>query len=315
MPRQEIDGDQLYNLALSIVGLVLNDGPATVAELAQHFGVSEKAILKAVKTIGNSEDVANFRTHFYLNYDALEDGEIDFGIGDGYLDEAPMLSTGQISALAMGLEFLASLPEFSSNPHLLELRQKLGTGVSATKAADWSEDLEKLEVIRKAILSEFRIRFDYLNQLGNRSIREVDPLRIDLIGSKHYLRGYCHTNSEIRTFRLDRLTNPIATEHKISKEVLASEVPEEVYGDGFGQQVEIEASKLAEEIFWNFPAEITSVESSIIRGTIRVGNLESLARHIARYGGAVRVIAPSQAKLAIVRFAERALDANEPEAE
>lgn len=316
MPKQELDADQLYNLALSIVGLVLNDGPATIGELAEHFAVSEKAIAKAVNTISNSEDVAQCKTHFYLNYEAFEDGEVDFGLGEGNLEEAPVISSSQASALAMGLEFLSSLPEFRGNPELADLRRSLSSSTVATNTSIWNVELDRLELMRDAIVNQKRIRFGYLNQTGKRSEREVDPLRIDLIGAKHYLRGYCLTNAEVRSFRLDRISELKATDTGISEAARRSNIEDEIYGSGQGQLVELEVEKSAEEIFWNFPAvDITTTSNGLLRGSIRVGNIDSLARHIVRYGGSVRVIAPDAARASVARFASAALDQTEMEVE
>jgi proteasome accessory factor C len=316
MPKQELDAGELYNLALSIVGLVFKDGPATITELAEHFSVSEKAISKAINTIANSEDVANFKTHFYLNYDALEEGEVDFGLGEGNLEDAPVLSANQASALAMGLEFLSSLPEFNGNSDLIELKKYLSSSVVTTNSSLWNIGLEQLELIRSAILNQTRVDFDYVNQLGKHSRRQVDPLRIDLIGAKHYLRGYCLASQEVRSFRIDRITNLIATDLPISEEASISEIRDEIYGSGIGQQVEILAEFHAEEIFWNFPtaSQPTQVKDKL-SGVITVGNFEALARHIVRYGGAVQVIAPTEARVAVARFAEEALEQIEPEVE
>ena len=44
MPKQELDGVELFNLSLSIVGTVLRDGDKRVSDLAELFEVSEAAI-------------------------------------------------------------------------------------------------------------------------------------------------------------------------------------------------------------------------------------------------------------------------------
>lgn len=316
MPKQELDAEQLYNLALSIVGLVLNDGPATVTELAEHFAVSEKAIAKAVTTISNSEDVSQCKTHFYLNYEAFEEGEVDFGLGEGNLEEAPVISASQASALAMGLDFLSSLPEFKGNSDLVELRRSFSNSTVSAEASIWNVELDRLELIRNSIVDQKRISFSYLNQTGKRSDREVDPLRIDLIGAKHYLRGYCLTNSEVRSFRLDRISQLEATEMPISEQARVSAVSDEIYGSGQGQLIELEVDKSAEEIFWNFPAlEVRSNAGGSLHGSIRVGNIDSLARHVVRYGGSVRVLAPESARMSVARFASTALHQTELEVE
>ena len=78
MPKQEIDAAELFDLALSIVGLVLAEGDQRVSDLAARFDVSEKVIMKAVRAITDSEDLTKCVTHFHLNFEELEDGWVSF---------------------------------------------------------------------------------------------------------------------------------------------------------------------------------------------------------------------------------------------
>lgn len=312
MPKPEIDGDGLFNLALSMVGLVLDEGAIEVAELAQHFDVSEKVILKAAHAITNSEDLTSSLSHFYLDWDALDRGEISFFAGGTNLDHAPALSRYQQTSLAMGLEYLASLPEFKHNKDLNELRKALSGGVTQRVVANQSVDIAELELLRGAILDETRVEFDYINQLGKKSQRQVDPLRIDLIGNKHYLRGYCIDAKELRTFRIERLANLIATKISISQAAKLEVIPDEVYGTGQGEVVQLVADSQATEIFWNFPVEgqVTKKDGKVF-GAIRVGNIAAIARHVVRYGGAVAVISPESARQAVRDFATKSLEGDQ----
>ena len=81
MPRQELDGVELFNLSLSIVGTVLRDGDQRVSDLAELFEVSEAAIIKAVMAVANSEDVKNYETHFYVDVDELAEGYVSLSQG------------------------------------------------------------------------------------------------------------------------------------------------------------------------------------------------------------------------------------------
>jgi proteasome accessory factor C len=309
MPKQEIDGDGVFNLALAIVGLVLQEGGIEIAELAKHFNVSEKAIAKAVHAITNSEDLTSPQSHFYLDFDSFDDGIVAFNRGSAHLDQAPVLSRYQQTSLAIGLEYLASLPEFSSNKELTELRAALSGGVTQRIIVNANLNLDQLAILRDAILSAHRVEFDYINQLGKRSHRSVDPLRIDLVGNKHYLRGYCLDAKELRSFRIERTSNLSDTKEPISKEATQEIIPDEVYGTGLGEVVEIAADPAAAEIFWNFPVEgqLTKVDGRT-HGFIKVGNIAAIARHVVRYGGAVEVIAPPAARHAVRDFAARSLD-------
>jgi proteasome accessory factor C len=170
-------------------------------------------------------------------------------------------------------------------------------------------------VIRAAIESGLQLQLDYLNQLGERSSRTVDPLRIDFVGSRYYLRGYCYKNQNIRSFRVDRIAGLEQLETQISQESLGIEIPEDVFGGGEDQHiVTISCSKWASEIFWNFPlVGEPKVAGELLEGQIRVGNLRALGRHIARYGGQVKVLEPASAVLAVREYALEVLKFQEGE--
>lgn len=308
MPKVELDGEEVFNLTLSVVGLVLKEGVMSVEELSQHFDVSAASILKAVKAITNSEDLGSYETHFYVDQDALEEGDVSFSQGQARLSEPPKLSSRQVSAIAAGLDYLASLPQFAESTDLAELRASLGGEITTTAPKIFAKTAE-LTVLREALQSKNQLQIDYLNQLGERSSRVVDPLRIDFIGSRYYLRGYCHKNQALRAFRVDRMASIQKLDSPISKSGLEVEIPEDVFEGGEDQHlVQIQCTKSASEIFWNFPLskEPQEIEGGL-SGEIRVGNLRALGRHVARYGGDVLVIGPAEARQAVVEYAESAL--------
>ncbi|NCW29601.1 MAG: WYL domain-containing protein, partial [Actinobacteria bacterium] len=138
---------------------------------------------------------------------------------------------------------------------------------------------------------ELAIECEYINQTGAKSSRTIDPLRIDFIGRRHYLRGFCRTSGELRAFRLDRIQSLSITGISIPEKTKGLSIPQEVFGEVTEEQiVEIAASAEAAEIFWNFPvAGNTKRTGDQLQGSIRVGNLEALGRHVAKYGGMVKV--------------------------
>jgi proteasome accessory factor C len=191
---------------------------------------------------------------------------------------------------------------------LEELRTSLGGDITTAVPKTFTQTGE-LTVLRDALLAKTQLEIDYLNQLGERSSRVVDPLRIDFVGSRYYLRGYCHKNQGLRAFRVDRMASITSLDSAISNEGLAVEIPEDVFEGGQDQHlVKIQSTKSASEIFWNFPlnSEPKEVEGGLL-GEIRVGNLRALGRHVARYGGDVVVLGPAEARQAVVDYAHSAL--------
>ena len=317
MPKQEIDADELFNLSLSILGLVLRDGPMLISELEKHYGVSQSAIKKAVIAITDSEDLDRYQTHFYLDHDAFESGEVHFSNAGSNLEETPALSARQITALATGLDFLAALPEFSRNQDLAQLRQSFSIESSGISNVVSAPESRHLDVLRASVLEKTQISGEYQNQVGDRSLRQIDPLRIDFIGKHHYLRGWCHKNGEVRSFRVDRFISAQKTELPISEAGSAAQVPEEVFGlENQQTSVKLAVKPEAAEIFWNFPSDTRPqfIEGELV-GAILIGNLESLGRHVSRYGGDVRVLEPSEAKAAVASFARACLAPLTPEDE
>lgn len=314
MPKQEIDAAELFDLSLSIVGLVLADGDQKVSDLALRFDVSEKVILKAVRAITDSEDLTKCVTHFHLNFEELEDGWVSFAKGGTNLDGPPALSKRQLSSIAIGLDYLASLPQFSSNGALHALRQALKNAGPVPVTSIASNRLsEILQQIHEAIDAGKAINCEYRNQKGEQANRRIDPLLIELRGKKHYLRGWCHVNQAVRSFRLDRIQNITITDDQISKQAKSATIPEEVFGGSVDEQeIKIAAEPEAAEIFWNFPVSgEPTLESGRWVGKIRVGSLTGLPRHIVRFGGMVEVLEPKSARAMVRDFALQTL--NRPE--
>jgi len=246
MPKQELDGVELFNLSLSIVGTVLRDGDQRVSDLAELFEVSEAAIEKAVMAVANSEDVKNCETHFYVDVDELAEGYVSLSQGMSSLSEPPSLSRRQLSSIAIGLDYLAAIPQFKADADLQALRALISESSPASATSHIPSRLtEQIETLQEAMSKELAIECEYINQTGAKSSRTID---------------------------------------------------------------EVTASAEAAEIFWNFPvAGNTKRTGDQLHGSIRVGNLAALGRHVAKYGGMVKVIAPESARSAVRDFAQRAL--------
>ena len=310
MPRQELDGVELFNLSLSIVGTVLRDGDQKVSELAELFEVSEAAIKKAVLAVANSEDIRNFETHFYVDVDELEDGYVSISQGMSSLSDPPTLSKRQLSSIAIGLDYLAAIPQFQGDVDLQALRSLISESSPAAITNQLPSRLTtQVEIIQQAISDELAVNCEYINQTGVSSSRTIDPLRIDFIGRRHYLRGFCRSSNELRAFRLDRIQSIEVSDSPIDPGVRELSIPDDVFGEADQEQiVEISAAAEAAEVFWNFPVAAQPRQvGEAIEGSIRVGNLAALGRHVAKYGGMVRVIGPASAKAAVKDFAQRAL--------
>jgi len=61
------------------------------------------------------------------------------------------------------------------------------------------------EMLESAIDDSRCVMLDYQSRSGNRKVRKVDPLLIEIDGETEYLSGWCHLSSDFRAFRVDRI--------------------------------------------------------------------------------------------------------------
>ena len=122
MPDEiKLDDTDRFNLMLALTGLLVDGEEYTVEELVDHFKVSKKEIVKAVKMISFTDLMKSNQDGSYeVNYDDLDDGfvSIKYTFNEA-IDEVPRLSSRQASALAAGLVYLSSLPGLVENQEIL----------------------------------------------------------------------------------------------------------------------------------------------------------------------------------------------------
>ena len=325
MPRNTFSsGEDRFNFMLALSGfLIRHDGQSTVPEVAEHFDVDPQQVVETLRTLNLAAAKFEDRPEdlFYdIDLDLLDEGIIQFQSAQ-YAPDVPLLTTRQASALAAGIQQLASIPDFASSEELSDLLSILSSGSSTqfspaievkTHASNTNADL-----IRRAVISKHRISCEYLNQRGELTNRAIDPLRLSFDGEHFYLAGWCHLAKAMRVFRLDRMRKIEVLEMEISREATEeiSSFSDQPYVAGESDievvvEVEPEAYRLIAEV--QAIAEPQSHDSAKVRATIRVGHLRNLGRLISRYGGAARVISPPEAREAVKNYALEMLGEDMP---
>jgi proteasome accessory factor C len=313
----KLDDTDRFNLMLALTGLLVDGQEYTVEELVEHFKVSKKELVKAVRMISYTDLFkSNLDGSYEVNYDDLNEGFVSIKYNyRGVVDEVPRLSPRQASAIAAGLVYLRSLPGLVDNSEIEELQRILAInaapGKRNTVLIENGKRDSDLVVIREAMLKGVSISCDYLNLKGVTTINRIlEPLRIDPHGEVMYLRAYCPINADVRSFRLDRMRNSIVTEIPISAEALNAELIDEIYTAAESDTVvTLEVDPEAYSLIFDFKPveEPISVSKTVKSFKISVGDVNNLGRVIARFGGAARVIAPEVARASVRDFALNAL--------
>jgi proteasome accessory factor C len=302
------------SLLLSVAAHLSKNGNSSVADLAKHFGVSEKEIVSTVRTIGFSGVGSyDWGETFELDWSALEDGYVEFSRMVA-VEDVPKLSTAEAAIFISGLNYLKSLPEFAADSEIENLLSILQSGSNSpqthffeirpgTQEYDYAK-------IRSAIANQVRIKCEYTNLKGEHSHRELDPLRLESRDQTFYLQAYCLRDEMVKFFKLDQMRITEVTETPISEAARASEKHDEIFEAAETDiEVVVELEPEAFSIAAEFGASdsVVNLEDGRIRATIRIGYLPYLGKLIAEFGGAAVVVSPPEARAVVRDFALRSL--------
>lgn len=325
MPKLKfsLPGDERYNTLLSVVALLQRVGEMHIEDLADHFGLSKKTMRGMLSTLNttsfmprNSEE----QLPFYVDLDRIDDEDgvvcLEF---DNAPQGLPQITKQQSAALLAGLSYLQTIPEFENSEDVDILIGLIGAGQSnlspiAIVPGHFDSDLA---VLKRAILADKRIRCRYVNGKGQESEREIDPLILVSSEDHWYLRGFCLTHNEVRTFRLDHMVDAtILDQHRSQEAKDASTSLDEsapIYQAGVGDtEVVVELAPEAYSLagFYSQLKEPVNVGSENILVSLKVGYLPDLGPMVCRFGGHAKVISPKEARDVVRAYAESALAAN-----
>lgn len=305
MPSVSLTNQDLFGIALSISGYLQNNGnQVTVEQACDHFDIGKAQLRKLISTLFTLENLKT--TDFYFDFDleAFDNRGVLRLNRKALITEPPKLSNQQVSALAMGLEYLASFEGLADDEDLALLMKIFGA--SKKPISQSSGKAEMLSVLREAITSERQIECEYINTKSERANRILEPLRIDLVNGVYYLRAYCPKNLQVRAFRLDRMKNPKIVQEQISKKAKKSLVSDEINKATESEKlVEVEVDIQAKDFFRSFSSiDNPQLVDGALVGKITTGDYRSLARHVISRGGKVRVTAPKEAVIAVSEVAK-----------
>lgn len=296
---------------LSLVPYLIDRDRVSVSEVAKHFGVPEQQIRDAVQLLAVSgiPGETNSYQHgdlFDIAWDSFEENDEIVLTNLVAIDDAPRFSAREAAALIAGLQYLSSLPEQADRAAIASLMSKLSRGASAEPSAVAVAALETdntLQLARDSVERGRQLEFTYVDSRGELESRKVDPLRVESIDSDWYLRGWCHLREAVRTFRIDRISNPRIIDEPISHEPSDVTLPETLFeGSDDDLAVTIEVDSAALPLLADYAPETISTDDAAGRMTVslRVSHYHGLKRLVASMPGAVTVVAPSEAR-AVVR--------------
>lgn len=207
------------NRLLEITILLINRGTITAKELADRFDVSTRTIYRDI-------DVLSLAGVPVFTNKGNGGG---ISLLENYSLNKTLISEQESESLLLALKTLQA----TKYPEIDLVLDKIGAVFKNTTSADWvyidfshwgskPNEYNKFIDIKKAILERKIISFDYVSSEGNKSRRDMEPMRLIFKGQAWYLWGYCISRQDFRTFRISRIKNLSVTNETFDRRKLES---------------------------------------------------------------------------------------------
>jgi len=304
--RKRTSEDQLARM-LQLVPFLVHHQGLHIQEVADHFGISRKALIDDLKILicsglpeGYPDDLLDIQwenDHVYISEHLDLNRPVRFSE-----DEAAALLTGL--AMLGDLPALAGMPEDDSGSALESVTIKLtgAAGQAARLAGSVSgqsvapEQSEAFAVITQAIREGRQLRLRYFSlQRDEVTERDVDPLRLYSMDNTWYFEAYCHSKSGVRNFRLDRVESLEPNGQASSGAVTAGQdFPARLFTPGDDDvlvtlQLTRQGAGLADDYYAERTAQLSD---GGLLAEVRFGDAAWLPMFVSQHGGSVRILEP-----------------------
>ena len=196
---------------ISIIMILLEKKRIGARELSDIFEVSPRTIYRDIDTI-------NIAGIPILSTPGVGGG---FEIMENYKIERNVFSTGDLSAILMGL---SSISNMIRGDELVNALAKVKSFIPADRAKDielkvnqihidlnpWLDNRNiqpYLEIIKSALQKSNLLSFEYADRHGNNTERIAEPYQLVLKSRHWYFQGFCRIRNDFRLFKLTRISN------------------------------------------------------------------------------------------------------------
>lgn len=186
-----------------IVYLLLDKKSTTAKELAEHFEVSARTILR---------DIEVLTTAGIPIYTSRGKGG-GISILEHFVLNKTLISEEEQNQILFGLKSMAAVNTIDTADTLTRLQLLFNKSQTDWIEIDFSHwgspasEKEKFACIKQAVISQQILEFDYLNSYGQKTHRQVEPLRVVFKGHSWYLQAFCRQKQDYRIYKISRIRN------------------------------------------------------------------------------------------------------------
>jgi len=198
------------NRLFEIIYILLNKTCVPAKELAQHLGVSTRTIYR---------DIDNLSSAGIPVYTEKGKGGGISLLPDFVLNKS-ILSDEEQREILNSLHGLANVKTGETRQVLERLStifNKTAVNWLEVDFSDWSFHNDYFNDFKAAILEQRIAEFEYYNSYGKKTARRIEPIQLWFKSRAWYIKGFCLTKLDMRTYRLSRLRNLVITDEKFPK--------------------------------------------------------------------------------------------------
>lgn len=277
------------NRLFEIVYLLIGRQKMTAAELAEHFEVSKRTILRDVDTL----------TAAGIPLYTLQGKGGGIAIMENFVLSKAVLTEDEQNQILFALQGLLATQNTGGEQVLSKLQSLFRRSDSSWIEVDFSrwgsgaQDRNKFETLKTAILGKTAIAFDYVSSYGEETQRTVYPLKLIFKSRAWYLQGFCTQKQDYRSFKINRMLSLSDTGIRFDGNYL----PPQIDGGappGDTTLIELEfASRVAYRVYDEFDVGcIERSDNGDLFVSVRMPEDEWLYGYLRSFGRAVRVISP-----------------------
>ncbi|MDL2257750.1 YafY family transcriptional regulator [Eubacteriales bacterium OttesenSCG-928-K08] len=184
-----------------IIYLLMDKQKMTAAELAAHFEVSKRTILRDVDTLAAAG----------IPLYTMQGKGGGVAIMDGFILNKTVLTESEQNQIIFALQSQSATQNADGTQVLSKLQSLFKKPDTAWIEVDFSRwgtsahDKKKFEILKNAILGRKRITFRYVSSYSEETNRSVYPLKLVFKSRAWYLQGFCTERSDYRTFKTNRM--------------------------------------------------------------------------------------------------------------
>lgn len=292
---------------LALVPYIAARDEVSVAELARTFGVSETVILRDL-------EVLPFCGLPPYTADRLIDVAIVAGCVSvrfaEYFSRPLRLTPAEGFALLAAGRALLAVPGSEAHGPLASALAKLERTLGAHEVVEVDiGDQEHVERLHRAAAGRERLEIDYYSfGRDTATTRRIDPYAVVTLRGNWYLAAYCHSASDDRLFRVDRIQAVRETGEQFDARA-HGEVPADVFQPSAQDtRVTLSLPGSASWVAESYPVEsVKTQRGGRLRVVLAVSTRAFLERLLLLVGPEATVISPRGWKTAGAEAASRVL--------